>query len=135
MTDFSPDKVGYEKNKYTEKQQYILDNVVSIHGGDAIAAAKAAGYSNPYQALEPLREELISIAKNVLARYAIPAAMTLGKIMTSEEPVLQANEKIRAAEKILEREIPKQEKVEHSGSIQGGIFILPDKRQVEERDE
>lgn len=127
---YSNKKEGYDKKTYSEKQQYVLDNVITKYGGDAVAAAKGAGYTNPYQAIEALSEELIELANRVLARYSIPAAMTLGNIMTSDEPVIQANEKIRSAEKILERTIPKQEKVDHNVTASGGIFVLPDKKPV-----
>lgn len=135
MTDFSPIKEGYDKSKYTEKQQYVLDNVITKYNGDAVKAAKAAGYSNPYTAVDALKKELIELAQAVLARFAIPAALKMGEILDSDEVIVQANEKLRAAQSILDKNIPKVEKIEHSGEVKGGVFILPDKRPIEVSDE
>jgi hypothetical protein len=135
MTDYSPDKEGYNKSGYTEKQQYVLDNVITTHGGDPIAAAKAAGYKNPYEAVKSLATELVQLAEDVLARYAIYAAMTTGRIVEAEDVVPQANEKLRAAKDIMEHVKPKVTKLEHSGEVKGGVFILPDKRPMESDDE
>lgn len=135
MTEYSPDKEGYDRSKYTAKQQYVLDNVITKYGGNAVKAAVGAGYSNPYEAVNALRKELIALAEDVLARYAIPAAMKVGEIMEAEDVIPQANEKLRAAQSILDKNIPKLEKIEHTGEIKGGVFILPDKRPVEVQDE
>ena len=115
-------------------QQEVLDTVISDHGGNVIAAAKAAGYSNPYQIANALREELIELAETVLAGYAIPAALKLGEVMLApnDQPVVQANEKLKAAQLILDRTNPRTEKVDVTGEITGGLFFLPNKKPIDE---
>ena len=132
--EFSPKQEGYKKGKYSQMQQQVLDTVITEHGGNAIEAAKAAGYSNPYQVVGTLRSELIELAEVVLAKYAIPAAMKIGEVLTAtnENPVIQANEKLKAAQLILERTNPKTEKVDISGEVKGGMFFLPAKRPIDE---
>ncbi len=133
--EFSPEKEGYSKQKYTEMQQRVLDTVISEYGGDVIAAAKAAGYSNPYQIAKALREELIEMAETVLARFAVPAALKVGEILTASDelPVVQANEKLAAARMILEKTNPKTQILEVSGDVKHGLFFLPNKRPVDEQ--
>lgn len=135
MTEYSPEKEGYDKKGYTPKQKYVLQNVITVHGGDAIEAAKAAGYKNPYEAVRQLAEELVALADDVMVRYALQAAVVTGHILTSDEPIVQANEKLKAAKEILEHVKPKVTKVEHSGEVKGGILILPNKKAIEDPDE
>lgn len=116
---------------YTEMQQKILDTVESF-GGDAVAAARAAGYSNPERAVTVLKKELIEIAEGIIARTSIKAAMKVAEMIDSKEPIAQAEAKLKAATLILERTNPKTDKVDISGEVKGGIFILPEKRPVGE---
>lgn len=133
MTDeFSPKQEGYNKINYSEKQKYVLDNVITKYGGNAIEAAKGAGYNNPYQALKSLRTELIELAEDVLVRFAIPAALKQGEILTSDDIIPQANEKLAAAREILSKTNPKTQKIEVEGELKGGIFILPNKQPINE---
>ena len=54
----------------TEKQKSLLDNLVTTEG-DFKKAAELAGYSgNHYQVLKSLKEEVVDLASDVLARSA-----------------------------------------------------------------
>ena len=58
----------------TEKQESFLGHLVDT-GGDFKKSAELAGYSgNHYQVLKSLKEEVVDLAQNVLAREAPTAA-------------------------------------------------------------
>ena len=60
--------------KLTEKQQSFLDYLIET-GGNPKEAAELAGYSgNHYQVIQTLREEIVDLASDVLARSAPQAA-------------------------------------------------------------
>ena len=73
-----------KKNKVlTEKQQSFLDNLIQT-GGDPKKAAELAGYSGNYhQVIKALKQEVIELASDVLARSAPQAAFKLVDIMNS----------------------------------------------------
>lgn len=125
---FSPEN-SKKKREYTPMQQYVLDNVVELHNGNALEAAKAAGYSNPREAVRSLREELIEIAEQVLAESAIPSALALQEVVTSKEIIPNIKERIQAAKEILEHTNSKTSKVEVSGTVPN-LFILPPKAEL-----
>ena len=78
----------------TEKQQSFLNNLVET-GGDFKKSAELAGYSgNHYQVLRSLREEVVDLASDVLAREAPSAAFKLIEVMNSDKPIPQANNKL-----------------------------------------
>ena len=92
-----------KERNLTEKQQSFLDNLVETKG-DFKKAAELAGYSgNHYQVIQSLKEEIIDLASNVLAREAPSAAFKLVEIMHSDEAVPQANVKLQAAQTLLDR--------------------------------
>lgn len=121
--------------KYTDKQKYILDNVISKYGGNAVEAAKGAGYYNPHDAVAALSEELIEIAQNVIARTAVTAAMTYEQVLNSPVPIPGIKEKLAAAKEVLEHTNPKTQKVDLSGEVKTGIFILPSKAELNGKEE
>jgi phage terminase small subunit len=60
--------------KLTEKQENFLNNLVETKG-DLKLSAELAGYSgNHYQVIQALRQEIVDLASNVLAREAPRAA-------------------------------------------------------------
>lgn len=133
MTDYSSSKRKYNKNKYTPKQVLVLSTVITEHKGNVIAAAKAAGYSNPYQVARALREELIELAETVIATLAIPAALKVGEAIVTEDVIPQLSEKLKAAQLVLDRTNAKTDKLSVEGEVKGGIFILPNKRPIDEQ--
>ena len=120
----------------TEKQEAFLGHLVDT-GGDFKKSAELAGYSgNHYQVLKSLKEEVVDLAQNVLAREAPKAAFKLVEVMTSEDSIPQANVKVQAAQTILDRVgLGKHDRVDVNHNVNGGIFILPEKETINLRAE
>ena len=116
----------------TEKQQAFLDNLVET-GGDFKKSAELAGYSgNHYQVLKSLKEEVVDLASDVLAREAPTAAFKIIEVMKSNKPVPQANNKLQAAQTILDRVgVSKTDRIDVNHNTGGGIFNLPEKKAME----
>ena len=116
----------------TEKQQLFLDNLVET-GGDFKKSAELAGYSgNHYQVLKSLKEEVVDLAQNVLAREAPTAAFKIIEVMKSNKPIPQANNKLAAAQTILDRVgVAKTDRIDVNHNTGGGIFILPEKKAID----
>ena len=116
----------------TEKQQSFLNNLVET-GGDFKKSAELAGYSgNHYQVLRSLREEVVDLASDVLAREAPTAAFKIIEVMKSNKPVPQANNKLQATQTILDRVgVSKTDRIDVNHNTGGGIFILPEKKAIE----
>ena len=122
-----------KKNKVlTEKQQSFLDNLIQT-GGDPKKAAELAGYSGNYhQVIKSLRQEVIELASDVLARSAPAAAFKLVDIMNSDHPIPQVSNKLTAAQTILDRVgVSKSDKLDVTHTAAGGIFILPEKAPID----
>lgn len=115
----------------TDKQKSFLDNLVATEG-DFKKAAELAGYSgNHYQVLKSLKEEVVDLASDVLARSAPKAAFKLVEMIDSNKPIPQASQKLNAAQTILDRVgVAKTDRVQVDHNVQGGIFILPEKKTV-----
>jgi phage terminase small subunit len=118
--------------KLTEKQENFLNNLVETKG-DLKLSAELAGYSgNHYQVIQALRQEIVDLASNVLAREAPRAAFKLIEVMSSADAMPQANIKLQAAQTILDRVgVSKTEKVDVNHNVTGGIFILPEKQAID----
>jgi len=115
----------------TDKQKSFLDNLVATEG-DFKKSAELAGYSgNHYQVLKSLKEEVVDLASDVLARSAPKAAFKLIEMIDSNKPIPQASQKLHAAQTILDRVgVAKTDRVQVDHNVQGGIFILPEKQTV-----
>jgi len=90
-----------------------------------------AGYSkgSHYQVVVALKDEIIDLATNVLANSAPEAAFKLVDIMNTNRPIPQIQNKLQAAQTILDRVgVVKKERIDinHNASM-GGVFILPAK--------
>ena len=118
--------------KLTEKQENFLSNLIETKGNLKLSA-ELAGYSgNHYQIIKSLRQEIVDLASNVLAREAPSAAFKLVEVMQSDNAVPQANVKLQAAQTILDRVgLGKQERMEINHNVTGGIFILPEKETID----
>ena len=118
--------------KLTEKQELFLSHLVET-GGDFKKSAELAGYSgNHYQVLQSLKEEVVDVASNVLAREAPTAAFKIIDILKSDKPISQANYKLQAAQTILDRVgVAKTDRLEVNHNAGGGIFILPEKKAID----
>lgn len=121
-----------KKRNLTEKQQDFLNHLVET-GGDFKKSAELAGYSgNHYQVLKSLKEEVVDLASDVLAREAPTAAFKIIEVMKSNKPVPQANNKLQAAQTILDRVgVSKTDRIDVNHNTGGGIFILPEKKAIE----
>ena len=121
-----------KERNLTDKQQSFLDNLIST-GGDPKQAAELAGYSGNYhQVIKSLRQEVIELASDVLARSAPQAAFKLVEIMNSDAPIPQVGNKLTAAQTILDRVgVSKSDKLDVTHTSSGGIFILPEKEPID----
>ena len=116
----------------TEKQQSFLDHLITTNGNPK-EAAELAGYSGNYhQVIKALRQEVIQLASDGLARSAPQAAFKLVDIMNSDKPIPQVSNKLQAAQTILDRVgVSKSDKLDVTHSTSGGLFILPKKEPIE----
>ena len=81
--------------------------------------------------LKSLKQEVVDLASDVLARSAPKAAFKLIEMVESDRPVPQASQKLAAAQTILDRVgVSKTDRVEVNHNVQGGIFVLPAKDEV-----
>lgn len=117
--------------KLTDKQEKFLEHLVDTKGNLKLSAELAGYQGNHYQVIKSLKEEIIELASNVLAREAPSAAFKLVEIMHSDEAVPQANVKLQAAQTLLDRVgVIKKEKLDVNHNVTGGIFILPKKETI-----
>ena len=117
--------------KLTDKQEKFLEHLVDTKGNLKLSAELAGYRGNHYQVIQSLKEEIIDLASNVLAREAPSAAFKLVEIMHSDEAVPQANVKLQAAQTLLDRVgVIKKGKLDVNHNVTGGIFILPKKETI-----
>jgi|TARA_R110000744_G_scaffold37889_3_gene86651 hypothetical protein len=119
------------KRELTTKQQLFLNHLVETQG-DAKKAAELAGYSGPhYQVVKSLKAEILELTQEVLAHSAPKAAFKLVEILDSKRPIVQAGNKLAAAQTLLDRVgISKVEKLDINHRVGGGIFLMPDKAPI-----
>ena len=120
------------KRNLTEKQKAFLENLIETKG-DLKLAAELAGYSgNHYQIIRSLKQEIVDLASDVLAREAPAAAFKLIDLMSTEHSVPQANIKVQAAQTIRDIVgVTKNERLDVTPNVTGGIFILPEKQTID----
>ncbi len=122
-----------KKRELTDKQQKFLDTLGSDSKGDLKHALKVAGYEDTsyYAVVKSLRQEIIDTANTILAHSAPKAAAKLVEVLESDTPIPQVNAKLQAAQTLLDRVgVAKREHISVSHNHQGGIFILPDKKET-----
>ena len=120
------------ERKLTDKQQDFLNNLIETKGNLKLSAELAGYAGNHYQVIKSLRQEIVDLASNVLAREAPSAAFKLVEVMQSENAMPQANVKLQAAQTILDRVgLGKQDRMEVNHNVGGGIFILPEKQIID----
>ena len=129
---YLPQTTNNNNKVLTEKQQSFLDHLITTNGNPK-EAAELAGYSGNYhQVIKSLRQEVIELASDVLARSAPQAAFKLVDIMNSDKPIPQVSNKLQAAQTILDRVgVSKSDKLDVTHSTSGGLFILPKKEPIE----
>jgi|TARA_Y100000385_G_scaffold291594_1_gene370534 phage terminase small subunit len=120
------------KRELTEKQQSFLNHLVDTQG-DAKKAAELAGYSSHYHhVVKTLKSEILELTQEILANSAPKAAFKVVEIMESNKPVVQAANKLTAAQTLLDRVgVSKVDKIDVNHNMNsGGIFLMPDKAPV-----
>ena len=122
------------KRQLTEKQMLLLDLLPSCNY-DPIKAAEKAGYASPRQAVRTVREEITIIADDLIANNASIAAKTLIEILQADKPIPNIKEKITVAQDLLDRAgHAKKTVVDVNHEVKGGIFIIPEKKEILEGD-
>ena len=124
------------KRELTEKQQSFLDHLVDCQG-DAKQAAELAGYKSHYHhVVKTLKSEILELTQDILANAAPKAAFKLVEIMDSKKPIIQANNKLSAAQTLLDRVgVSKVDKLDVTHNMNaGGIFLMPDKAPLDIED-
>ena len=97
-----PSITNESKRQLTKKQQSFLDHLVETQG-DAKKAAELAGYTSHYHhVVKTLKNEILELTQEVLANSAPKAAFKLVEIMESNRPIVQANNKLAAAQTLLD---------------------------------
>ena len=117
------------KRELTVKQQSFLEHLIDTQG-DAKAAAELAGYTSHYHhVVKTLKSEILELTQEILANAAPRAAFKLVEIMDSKKPVIQASNKLTAAQTLLDRVgVSKVDKLAVTHNLNsGGIFLMPDK--------
>ena len=119
------------KRELSTKQLAFLDHLIDTQG-DAKKAAELAGYKSHYHhVVKTLKNEIIELTQEILANSAPRAAFKIVEIMESTRPVIQASNKLTAAQTLLDRiGIGKIDKIDVNHSVGGGIFLLPDKQTI-----
>ena len=120
------------KRELTDKQKSFLEHLVNT-SGDAKKAAELAGYSSHYHhVVKTLKSEILELTQEILANSAPKAAFKLVEIMESKKPIVQAANKLTAAQTLLDRVgVSKVDKVDINHNMNsGGIFLMPDKAPV-----
>ena len=120
------------KRELTDKQKSFLEHLVDTNG-DAKKAAELAGYSSHYHhVVKTLKSEILELTQEILATSAPKAAFKVVEIMDSKRPIVQANNKLAAAQTLLDRVgVSKVDKVDINHNMNsGGIFLMPDKAPV-----
>ena len=128
-----PTVANETKRQLTEKQQSFLDYLVETQG-DAKQAAELAGYSSHYHhVVKSLKNEILELTNEILANSAPKAAFKLVEIMESSRPIVQANNKLAAAQTLLDRVgVSKVDKVDVNHSVNSsGSFLMPNKSPIE----
>ena len=104
---------------------------------DAKKAAELAGYKSHYHhVVKTLKSEILELTQEILANSAPKAAFKLVEIMDSKKPIIQANNKLTAAQTLLDRVgVTKVDKVDVTHNMNaGGIFLMPDKAPLDIED-
>ena len=120
------------KRELTDKQKSFLEHLVDTNG-DAKKAAELAGYSSHYHhVVKTLKSEILELTQEILANSAPKAAFKVVEIMESPRPIVQATNKLAAAQTLLDRVgVSKVDKVDINHNMNsGGIFLMPDKAPV-----
>ena len=122
-----------QNRKLTAKQEKFLDTLGGEAKGDLKEALRLAGYEETsyYAVVKSLREQIVDVANTILAHSAPKAAQSLVEVLESDRPIPQASVKLQAAQTLLDRVgVSKKEHLNINHNVTGGIFLLPNKKEV-----
>ena len=122
-----------KQRKLTDKQEKFLEVLGGEAKGDLRKSLVLAGYeeSSYYAVIRALKEQIVDVANTILAHSAPKAAQSLVDVLESDKPIPQANVKLQAAQTLLDRVgVSKKEHLNVNHNVTGGIFLLPDKKEV-----
>ena len=122
-----------QNRKLRAKQEKFLDTLGGEAKGDLKEALRLAGYEDTsyYAVVKALREQIVDVANTILAHSAPKAAQSLVEVLESDRPIPQANVKLQAAQTLLDRVgVSKKEHLNVNHNVTGGIFLLPNKKEV-----
>ena len=129
-----PAVVKKDGREYTEKQEKFLDALYEDPQGNINNAMVKAGCkegAGSTALVKSLQQEIVEIATLILARNAPKAANKLVDIMESNIPIPQANQKLNAAQSLLDRVgVIKESRVSVDHTVTGGIFVMPAKDNI-----
>mgnify|MGYP003626090013 FL=1 len=129
-----PEATKKNGRNYTKKQELFLTALYEDVSGNINNAMVKAGYkegAGSTALVRSLQQEIIEIATLILARSAPKAANKLVEIMDSNVPIPQANQKLNAAQGLLDRVgVIRESKVTVDHSVTGGIFVMPAKEEI-----
>ena len=129
-----PEVVKTGGRNYTSKQQAFLDALYANSTGDINQAMVSAGYqegAGSTALVKSLKNEILEIANLILTRNAPKAANKLVNIMDSNTPIPQANQKLNAAQSLLDRVgLVKENRLQIDHNVTGGIFVMPAKEEI-----
>jgi len=124
-----------KKRNYTDKQESFLNALYDSKTGDIRQAMDVAGYKQDAPStflLRSLSDEILEIATFMLTKNAPKAASKIVDIITSDTPIPQVNQKLQAAQTLLDRVgIVKEQKLNVEHNVSGGIFIMPAKDELD----
>ena len=95
------------------------------NGGNNAAALRVAGYceTTGKAVMNSLADEIVERAKNMLAANSVKAAAGLVNALDDDGTIPRAEQRIKAAESILNRVgVGKHDKVEHVTALHGWFF-------------
>ena len=122
-----------KKRKLTEQQETFLNALGGEARGNIVKAMEIAQYSPTSKShlVDTLKEEILDVAQKILATSAPKASQKLVEIMDSDDPIPQVSAKLAAAQTLLDRVgIAKREKLDVTHTAAGGIFLLPEKKEI-----
>ena len=119
-----------ENKELTEQQQKFINALFGEANGSPKRAGEIAGYS-PFsysKVVKSLKDEILERAEYSLAFNSAKAVKGLVNALDDDGTTPGANIRMEAAKQILDRTgLVKKEKIDITGKMAHGIFILPPK--------
>lgn len=114
----------------TDLQNRFLEALAGEAKGDLHKAKAIAGYApetSLRNIIEPLKDQIIEIAKDIMAATAIKAVMQLNQVLDTPA-MMGASNIVNAAKEIMDRSGISKSEGQQLQLPQGAIVLLPPKR-------